>query len=68
MENNFSICAIHWLPIYPVPRTILKSNTVQLKLSYVVPYFLANQTHLLEEMRLLQLSFIDDSPHVLLNL
>jgi hypothetical protein len=32
-------------PVCPVPRTILKSNTVQLKLSCPVPYFLADQTH-----------------------
>jgi hypothetical protein len=32
-------------PICLVPETILKSNTVQLKLSNPIGYFLADQTH-----------------------
>jgi hypothetical protein len=36
-DKNFSFC--------PVPETVLKSNTQQLKLSCTIPYFLADQMH-----------------------
>jgi hypothetical protein len=46
-DKNFSFCSVPWLPVCPVPGTILKSNTVQLKLSYPIPYFLTDQTRTL---------------------
>jgi hypothetical protein len=43
-DNNLGFCPVPWHPVYQVPGTVLKSNTVQLKLSCPVPYFLTNQT------------------------
>jgi hypothetical protein len=44
-DKNLGFCPVPWFLVYPVPETDLKSNTVQLKLSCTVSYFIANQTH-----------------------
>jgi hypothetical protein len=50
-DKNFNLCSVSCLPINPVLGTVLKSNTVQLKLSCSVPYFL--KTNLLKELSLI---------------
>jgi hypothetical protein len=44
-DKNVSFCHVFWPSVCPVPTIILKSNTVQLKLSYPMSYFLADKTH-----------------------
>jgi hypothetical protein len=52
-DKNLGVCPVYWLPVCPIPKTILKSKTKQLKLSCQVPYFLADQTHPYLQMLLL---------------
>jgi hypothetical protein len=42
--KNFNFCPISCPPICPIPETFLKSNIIQLKLSYPL-IFLADQTY-----------------------
>jgi hypothetical protein len=44
-DKNFSFCPVSGLPVCPIQETVLNSNTIQLKLSCPIHYFLAHQTH-----------------------
>jgi hypothetical protein len=44
-DKNFSSCPVPWPPICPVPETVLKSNTAQLNLCFLVLYCLVDQMH-----------------------
>ena len=44
-DKNVGFCHIIYPKTCSVSETILQLNTIQLKLPYIVPYFLVDQTH-----------------------
>jgi hypothetical protein len=47
VQKMYSFCLISWTPIYQIlTETYLKSNTIQLKLFYLITFFLVDQNQM----------------------